>query len=531
LKIETEPRDDHQVKLTVEVDKDLLEEAKRNAARKLSRRVKIPGFRPGKAPYQVVLRQFGEAAILEDAIEILVDEVYPKVIEQAEIKPYGPGRLENIASTEPPILEFVVPLDAEVKLGDYASIQKTYQPDEVSDQDIEDAINNLQDHHAILEPVERPVEEGDIVTVTISGERKITEAGEEPILVENYEKQVLVHPEGEENEKEWPYPGFAREPLGMNIGDEKTTTYTFPEESDFENLRGAETSFTFKVKEIKTRILPEVNDEFASTVGEFENLDTLRAAIRESLELQAKDTYTEAYDEEILQEVIDQAEFKYPPQMLEDEVEQVIRNLQNRLSQQNLDMDLYLKTRAMDMDGLREEVRPTAETRLKKSLVLYELAQAEKVEVGSDEVQTETIRTLDFLTRSLSKKEAKKLSNENSVRNVMNNIMADLLARKAMERLRAIASGISPEEEPVEEQAALVESTSMVDESTSILDESTSTLDESTSTLDESTSVEETPVSSTEEPETETVNLDEQTLDAELENPESSPGTEAEIEE
>jgi hypothetical protein len=288
-----------------------------------------------------------------------------------------------------------------------------------------------------------------------------------------------------------------------------------------------------------------VNDEFASTVGEFENLDTLRAAIRESLELQAKDTYTEAYDEEILQEVIDQAEFKYPPQMLEDEVEQVIRNLQNRLSQQNLDMDLYLKTRAMDMDGLREEVRPTAETRLKKSLVLYELAQAEKVEVGSDEVQTETIRTLDFLTRSLSKKEAKKLSNENSVRNVMNNIMADLLARKAMERLRAIASGISPEEEPVEEQAALVESTSMVDESTSmvdestsmvdestsILDESTSTLDESTSTLDESTSVEETPVSSTEEPETETVNLDEQTLDAELENPESSPGTEAEIEE
>ena len=454
MKIETETRDDHQVKITVEVEPDIFEEAKRKAARKLSRRVKIPGFRPGKAPYQVVLRQFGEPAIIEDAIEFLVEDIYPKVIEEFEIKPYGPGMLDNVASMDPPVLEFVVPLDAEVTLGDYKSIEKTYEPDEVSDQDVEDVIKDLQDRQAILEPVERPVEEGDVVTVSISGERKDIEDDQNPTLVKDRETPVLVLSEDSKNEQEWPYPGFSRVLIGMSVGDEKTTSHTFSDESEYEELRGVEAAFTFIVKEIKKRVLPEANDEFASTVGEYETLEALRADIRESLEMQAKDSYNEVYDDEILKEAVEQSEFKYPPQMLEDEIDQVIHNLENRLKQQNLDLDLYLKTREMDMDGLKEEARPTAEIRLKRSLLLYELAQAENIVVGTDEVQKETIRTLDALTRSLSKQDAKKLANESSVRNVMNNVMADLLARKAVEKLRSLASGIPLEEEVAEAEQA-----------------------------------------------------------------------------
>lgn len=452
MKIETESRDDHQVKLTVEVEPDVFEEAKRKAARKLSRRAKIPGFRPGKAPYQVVLRQFGESAIIEDAIEFLVEDIYPKVIDEAGIKPYGPGTLDNIAQMDPPVLEFVVPLDAVVTLGDYHSIEKPYEPEEVSDQDVEDVIKDLQDRQAILEPVERPVEEGDVVTVTISGNRVEVDEDEDPSLVSDRETQILVLPEGEDKEHEWPYPGFSRELIGMSIGDEMTSSHTFSEESEYEELQGVQADFEFSVSEIKKRVLPEANDEFASTVGEYENLEALRKAIRESLEMQAKETYNDEYDDEILKEAVEQSEFKYPPQMLEEEIDQVVHNLEHRLNQQNLDMDLYLKTRELDMDGLREETRPTAESRLKRSLLLYELAQAENIEVGTDEVQSETIRTLDFLTRSLSKQDAKKLANENSVRNVMNNVMADLLARKAMERLRSITSGISFEEEAADEQ-------------------------------------------------------------------------------
>ncbi len=141
MKIETTILDDQQARLTVEIESDRLEEAKRQAANKLAKRVKIPGFRPGKAPYPVVLRTIGESAILEEALEILVDRVYPEIIKESEIKPYGPGRLEKISETTDPLtITFLVPLDAEVVLGDYKSIRKEYQPEPVSDDEIEESL-------------------------------------------------------------------------------------------------------------------------------------------------------------------------------------------------------------------------------------------------------------------------------------------------------------------------------------------------------------------------------------------------------
>jgi len=118
LKIQKQLLDDHQMKLTVEVDADQMEAMKKRAARKISKQVKIPGFRPGKAPYPVIVRQIGEGVIVEEALEILVDDIYPQIIKEADIKPYGPGSLEKVESLDPPVLEIVVPLEAEVDLGD-----------------------------------------------------------------------------------------------------------------------------------------------------------------------------------------------------------------------------------------------------------------------------------------------------------------------------------------------------------------------------------------------------------------------------
>ena len=172
MKIETQFLEDHQAKLIVEVEPEQMEEMKRRAALKLSRRVKIPGFRPGKAPYPVIVRTIGDATIAEEALELLVEDIYPKVIKEAEIEPYGPGKLEKVASMEPLTLEFVIPLDAKVTLGDYRSMRKSYEPKPVTDQDVEDAIKELQERQALVEPVERAAEEGDVVTVRLSGERK-----------------------------------------------------------------------------------------------------------------------------------------------------------------------------------------------------------------------------------------------------------------------------------------------------------------------------------------------------------------------
>lgn len=456
MKIQTEPRDDHQVKLTVEVEPELMEETKQRAARQLSRRVKMPGFRPGKAPYAVVVRQLGEAAIVEEALELLVKDIYPKAIDEAGIQPYGPGSLENVASMDPPTLEFVIPLEATVELGDYRELKKEYQPVEVSEDQVEAFLKDLQSRQAVLEPVERPVEEGDMAYVKLSAERVQPEEGQDPAIIRERSMPFLIHGEEEEGPTEWPFPGFSRMLIGMSAKEEKDFTYTFPEDTEFESLRGVEAHYHVLLEDVKARILPELNDEFATTVGDFETLEQLRQEIRKGLEQQARDQYNEGYDNELLQEAVDQATIKFPPQMLDREIDNVIHNLGHRLEEQNMDMDLYLKARNMTMDQMREEVRPTAESRLKNSLFLYELAEAEKIEVAQEDLQNETMRTLDDISRTMPEKEFKKLANRDVFSSVVNSVMADMISRRAVERLRSIASGIPEETPPAAEETSEV---------------------------------------------------------------------------
>ena len=478
MKIETQNLEDHQVKLTVEVEPEVFEDTKRRAARKIARHTKIPGFRPGKAPYQVVVRQIGEASVVEEAMEMLVNDVYPKAIEETGIHPYGPGQLENVVSMEPPVLEFVVPLEAEVELGDYHALRQPYELKEVSDEEVEAFLESLRDRQAVLEPVERSAQEGDMVFVRLSAERKNGEEGEEAALIEERPFSVLIKPEDEADQDEWPFPGFSRQLIGRTENDEVTFSHTFSEESDFESLRGVEAEFHVKVESVKSRTLPELNDEFAASLGEFNNLEELRAEVRSSLEQQAKQAYEETYDEQLLDQAIEQATMKYPPQMVEHEVEHVIENLQNRLEQQNLEMDLYLKSRDMDMEALKEEARPVAESRLKRSLYLYELANAENIEVEPEELQNETMRTMNSLSQSMSEKEMRKLSDRNVFSNLVGSIMADMLSQKAMNRLRDIASG-KLEEEATAEEAATQEETSQAETEASV--EPTASEGESTS--------------------------------------------------
>jgi trigger factor len=449
LKIETQYLEDHQAKLTVEVEPDLLEGAKRRAARRIANRVKIPGFRPGKAPYQVIVRQIGDAAILEEALEILVDDIYPKAIEEANIHPYGPGKLEKVNSMTPPILDFVVPLKAEVTPGDYHSIRKSHEPPQVTDEEVIRVLENLRERQALIEPVERPAQEGDLVTILLSAKRQPVDGGNETDLIRERSVPVIIRPHSEgktsdssDDVPEWPFVGFSHYLIGLSANDKKTIPYKYPEESqDYQALRGVEAKFHFIVENVKSRTLPELNNEFATTVGEYSDLDSLRNDVRSTLEKQALQDYNETYDEAVLDEAIKLAEFKYPPQMLEREIDDVISNLEDRLKQQNQTIDLYLKSRNLDKDSLRKEATPVAETRLKKSLLLSEIVRAESIEIQENELQTETMNTMNMLARTLPEKDARKLSDENVVRNLAGNVMADMLLQRSREKLRDIASG------------------------------------------------------------------------------------------
>jgi trigger factor len=460
LKIESTALENHQVKLTVEVEPDTLESAKHRAARQIAKKTKIPGFRPGKAPYPVILRQVGEAAILEEAIDLLVQDVYPKAIDEAGVHPYGPGKLENVASMDPPKFEFVIPLEADVELGDFHSIRRPYEPKPVTEKQVDEVVRDLRDRQAILEPVDRPAQEGDVVYLRISGQRVDPEEGEDANLVSERSIPIIINPvesKSEEDEEgstpdEWPFPGFSRNLIGLSVGDEKTVNHQFSEDSSYEALRGKEAVFQFAVEDIKSRTLPELNDDFAMTVGDFENVDGLRAEIRKELEQRAEEEYNQDYDEAVIEEAVSQSSIKYPPEMLEREIDYVIENLESRLEQQKVDLDLYLKSRQMEMSGLREEARPVAEKRLRQMLVLSKIASVEGIEVEQGELQNETMRTVDNLYRIMPKKEARKLNQPRVLNNLVGNIMADLLTQKAMKHLRDSSRGVLAEQ--AEEQTA-----------------------------------------------------------------------------
>lgn len=451
MKIETQLLEDHQAKLIVELENQPLEDAKRRAARKLAKHVKIPGFRPGKAPYNVIVRHVGEGAILEEATEILVNDFYPKAIEEADLHPYGPGELENIPSMDPPKFEFVVPLRAEVTLGEYKEIRIPYEPKEIKDEDVDAVLTDMRNRQAVSEPVERAAQEGDIVYMHLSGERKNAEEGQDPTLIKDRSFSVIIDPEGDEHEDEWPFPGFSRNLIGLQAGDQKDIAYTFTDETPYESLRGIEAEYHLMVDDVKARTLPELDDEFAQSIGEYETLEELTGAIRSSLEEQAEQSYNEDYDDQLLDDLVGKSTIKYPPQMLKREVNEVIDSLKSRLQQQNLDIDLYLKTREMDMDGLKEEARPVAVKRLQRALVLLELSEAENIQVKPEEVQDETTRTMNQIAQALPKKEMYKLSNQDVVSNLVGNIMMDMVTDRTLERLRKIARG---EAEGTEEAAA-----------------------------------------------------------------------------
>lgn len=447
MKIETQPQEDHQVKLIVEVEPQPFEDAKQRAARKLARQVKIPGFRPGKAPYPVIVRHLGEPAIVEEAVEILVNDIYPQAIEEAEIEPYGMGSLENIVSLDPPKFEFIIPLKAQVELGDYGSIRLPYEIQEVGDSQIEEVLSNLRERQAIVEPVERAAQEGDNVRIRLSGELKNVNEGEDATLVREREYPILIEMEAPDQPAQWPFPGFSRRLIGLSAGDQTDLEYTYPEDYPQENLKGQTAVFHVNIEQVNSRTLPELNDEFTSTIGDFASLDELRTAVRQDLEKHAEEEYNQEYDETLIQQVIDVSTIKYPPQMLEQEIDTVIDRLRSNLAQQNLDIDLYLKTRQMDMQGLREEVTPVAVSRIKKSLVLLELGEAEKIAINPDELQTETNRTLDELSYYMEEKDFRRMLQTNEARsNLVSNVMMEMLIDRTQARLRDIARGIASEE-------------------------------------------------------------------------------------
>jgi trigger factor len=455
LKIETQALEDQQTKLIAEIDSETLERYKRQAARKISQKTKFPGFRPGKAPYDLVRRMYGDEALQQEAIELMLDEVYPQVLQEANITPSGPGKLEEIIQMDPPTFAFVVPLPPSIELGNYNDIRKEYEPEPITDEQVEQTIRRLQRGYATAEPVERAAQEGDMVSFTMSATHKQPAEGEETTVEENTVEEVtlmedtpyqMVAGEDEQDQGEvWPYEGFSKELIGLSANESKTVVHTFSEETSYEDLRGKETTFIIQVQNIKELQLPELNDDFAQSLGEFESMEALRTTIRQQLEQNYTQQYDQNYFDELVQDLVSQATVKYPPHMLEEEIEQFLHGVEHNLERDRLDLETYLKMREMDRETfIEEEVKPAASRRLERSLVLEEFARQETIELNSEEIRSVYQMALQQMQQSpeLHKMQSK---NKQSAREMANNIAMNtvnsIFNQRLVSRLKAIATG------------------------------------------------------------------------------------------
>ncbi len=444
MKIETQALENRQTKIIAELEPEVFDQFMRRAARKISTQARIPGFRPGKAPYEVVRRMYGDQALQQEAVEIMLDEVYPKVLQEANVEPSGPGKLEEIISIEPPKFAFIVPLLPEVQLGDYQSVRKEYAPEPITDEQVEKTVTRLQRSYATAEPVERAAQKGDMVSFKLSANRVNPEEGQPATLIESSSYQMIAGEQEDDEAGKWPYEHFSDELVGLSANETKTWTHTFSGDTVFEDLDGKDAEFKVEVESVKEMHLPELNDEFAQTLGEFETFDALRTAIRTQLEQNYQQQYDNTYFNDLISEVVEQSTVQYPPHLLEEEIEDFLHGVEHDLEHERLDLDTYLKMREMDRDTFIEtEVKPAATRRLERSLVLAEFAKQEKVEVKEEEIRSIYFTALQQMQSSEIKKiqSRNKRSTQEMANSIATSTVNNIFNQRLMNRIKAIATG------------------------------------------------------------------------------------------
>ena len=449
MKFEKTIQEDHQAQVVVDVEPDQLEAAKRRAARKLAERGKIPGFRPGKAPYEVIRRYYSDEAIYEQAVDLLVDDVYPAMLKEADLNPAAAGTLEKldkVDGTDLPKLTFKVPLMPEVNLGDYQSVRLPYEFSAPGEEKLDQALEELQQMYGTTETVEREIQEGDYVLLDLKSEKEsLTRTGFATMIRK------------EDREVEFPFIGFARELLGMKAGDSKTISHEFTKDDKDEALAGQNVDIEVTVKTVRSMTLPELNDDFAKMVGQYENLDALKDALTKDIEVRARAEYDDEYYAQVVDKIKEGAAIKYASQTLNHEAEHVVEDLRQRLAQQKLDLETYYKMRSTDAAKFfEEEAKPVAKKRLERSLILDEISHQEKIEVDNEALDQEfnsTLVDLQMQGVNINKIRGGKQGQQRVAEAVAMESASRLLTRRTLERLKAIATGEhKPEETKVEEE-------------------------------------------------------------------------------
>ena len=423
--------------MQIEVDPDLVEKHMEKAVTRISKQVKIPGFRPGKANRRVIEQRFGSAAILQEALEELVPEVYNQALESEQIDAIDQPEFD-LESTEPLIVKAIVPVRPEVDLGDYEALRAPREEVTVTQENVDEAIEAIRRQFAVLEPVERPVEWNDHVRADVK-------------------VQVQDHPdEHEEEDAEFPVregqvvslPGFVDRLVGLGVG-EHTIEYDLDPDIPSDELAGKHVTYQVNIKEVKREILPDLDDEFVGSLDEegVETVDQLIERVKSDLKTQFERQTTEAYHNEVIDLLIARAEIDYPEVLVTREIDREIDRQSNHASHTPEGLQNWLAAIGKTEEEVRDELRESADLTVRRALVLGELIDAEKIEVTPEDIDAE----IDSLVSSMGVP-GQAGANMEAIRNLFdtpdgrNSIQNQLLTRKAVERLAEIASQDEGEE-------------------------------------------------------------------------------------
>ncbi len=428
MKVSTEKLPESQVALSIEVDDERLQKAIDSTYKRMASKAKIPGFRPGKAPREIVQRHFGEETIRQEAIDRLMPEVYKEALEQEDINPVDKA-LYELVTEQPLVAKFTVPVRPTVDLGDYRALRVDREPVLVEPERIQEGLEALRQRYSTLEPITRPLQWNDVLRADIEAS-----VGDHRFLTEEDVEFQLVE------ERPVSFPGFAGGMLGHSKGDEFDLEVPVPEDIQDEKMKGGTARYHVVVRETKAVILPEPNDEFAKQVGEgFESLEALRTRVetdlREGLEREAE----HQYHDQVIDLLAERANLDYPPVLVEREVERLIRDQAGASTGTSKDagqLERYLSQVGKPQEEILEEFRPIAERRVRRSLVLSEVADAEDIDATDEDVDAE----IERLASGAGPK-ADELRKLFSAERAKDSLRRSLITRKTLERLVQIATG------------------------------------------------------------------------------------------
>lgn len=369
----------NEVKLSFTIEASKFEEAIQKVYVKSAKYFNIPGFRKGKAPYKIVEKQYGAQIFYEDAFNEVAGEVYEKELTDAKIEAVSRPKIDIIQMEKGKDLIFtaVVQTKPEVTLGKYKGIELKKVEYNVEEKDIDHEIGHMQERNARLVNVEdRPVEKDD--TTVIDFEGFVDGVAFEGGKAENHELVIGSNTF---------IPGFEDQIIGMKIGEEKDINVTFPEEYFSKDLAGKAAVFKVKLHEIKKKELPEIDDEFAKDVSEFDTIKELKASIKEKLEEENKNKAKYETEEEAIKTVCDNTEIDIPSGMVETETDNMIKDIEQRLMYQGLNFAQYLQMMGKTEEDMRNEMKEQAERQVKTKLVLEAIVVAEKIEATEEEIK------------------------------------------------------------------------------------------------------------------------------------------------